>query len=377
MRINKPSYNLSVLRCFLVCLLTLLSLGVQSNEAASSKPKPVSWETFNTNTVTHYVIPAYQNLNTQAQALNTSIENLCESPINSQEKRQKSQDLFHKTMDAWQYIQNIQFGPIQTFMRNYSMQFWPDKKNHVSKHLSQLLHSKDHDSLSEEVFHKTSVSVKGLPAIERFLFVDDLNKTLVSKPFNCKVLKRISNYIAQTTHDMVNEWLEFAPEFSNTKRIDGYFEDTNDATTTLLKALIEPIEVIRDLKLLRPLGSEFGQQKAKRLESWRSERSLRNIKMNIRSLSNFYHGSHASQAQQSILGSLIDKDESEEIHLQFEKVMAHIDSIPSPIESSIETKPGYEALLALSESLKTLHVLLETAVNNQGIHLGFNSRDGD
>ena len=379
MKMNQPNYNiLSVLRCLLLGTLAWISLGAHGNESSvPSTLPPISWETFNTHTVDHYVLPAYKNLNTQAQALNKSIQSLCHSPVNSTEKLQQSQQLFHDTMDAWQYIQNIQFGPIQTFMRNYSMQFWPDKKNHVSKHLSQLLHNKDQDSLSEDAFHKTSVSIKGLPAIERFLFVEDLNKSLSSKPFNCKVLIRISNYVAQTTRALVDEWLEFAPQFSNTNRVDGYFEDDIDAATSLLKTLIEPIEVIRDLKLLRPLGSEFGQQKSKRLESWRSQRSLRNIKMNIQSLSDFYHGKHVDQTQQPTLGSLINKQASEVIERQFKKVLKDIDSIPSPIDSSIDTKSGYEALLSLSESLKTLHGLLESAVNNQGIHLGFNSRDGD
>ena len=383
MHSNKPSYYISVLRLLLVCALSLMSIVTRADENSSSpsletQAQAQTWKAFNIDTVQNYIIPAYNELNTQVQALNKSIENLCLQPINSDEKRKQSQQLFNTTMDAWQYIQNIQFGPIQTFMRNYSMQFWPDKKNHVSKHLSQLLNSKSNESLDEEAFHKASVSIKGLPAIERFLFDKDLNQSLLNKPFNCKVLVRISSYIAETTNSLVIEWHEMSTEFANTGQLDGYFEDDIEAATTLLKTLIEPIEVIRDLKILRPLGSEFGQQKPSRLESWRSQRSLRNIQMNIKSLADFYQGTQVDNTvKSSSLSSILHPAEAERIHNQFDKIFKQLKAIDAPLESSIETETAYKDLNDLSSSLKTLHELLQGSVNNKGIHLGFNSRDGD
>ena len=125
--------------------------------------------------------------------------------------------------------------------------------------------------------------------------------------------------------------------------------------------------MIRDLKLLRPLGSEFGQQKMKRLESWRSQRSLRNIQKNIESLSKLYSG----------LRTILDTRENTLINEKFNQILIQISIMQSPIETSIETKKGFKEIKNLSDSLKALHALLEKAVINQGIQLGFNSRDGD
>ncbi len=155
--------------------------------------------------------------------------------------------------------------------------------------------------------------------------------------------------------------------FSKASQSDGYFEGDIAASTTLLKALVEPLEIIRDLKLLRPLGSKFGEQKMMRLESWRSQRSLRNIQKNIGSLKQLYAG----------LSNIIEQTENTRIQEKFDQIFKQIDIMQNPIESSIETKEGFQEIKKLSETIKTLHALLENAVNNQGIHLGFNSRDGD
>ena len=335
------------------------------------------WRAFNLQTVDHYILPAYQSLAIKAQQLKQASQTVCKDPKNNSAENLASTRLaFHETMDAWQHIQNVQFGPIQILMRNYSMQFWPDKKNHVSKQLAQLLSSQDPQALSDAEFHKASVSIKGLPAIERFLFEQDASQALLEKPFHCQVLMRIATYTAESAQAIANEWQEMKQHFVDTQQEDSYFEDDMDAAISLLKSLIEPIEVIRDLKLLRPMGSEFGQQRVTRLESWRSERSLRNIQLNIASLWQLYQGTD-SETERGGLSALLDQQTHASIKEQFALLQQQLATIPDPIEQSMETREGYAALAEMSQSLKALHEQLESAVAGLGLHLGFNSRDGD
>lgn len=355
-------------------VLFLMLMAIPQAQAVSSR----QWQTFNVNTVNHYVIPGYQQLSQESEQLLKTTQTLCAKPAKPREALQAARLSFHKTMDAWQHIQNIQFGPIQTLMRNYSMQFWPDKKNHVAKHLAQLIHSQDPKALSDEEFHKASVSIKGLPAIERLLFDIEDSKALLKRDFDCQVLVRISAYTAQSAADIAKEWQDMKQHFMNTDAEDSYFEDDMDAATSLLKTLVEPLEVIRDLKLLRPLGSAFGQQKASRLESWRSERSLRNIQINVDSLFQLYSGTKTTEAgQQGGLSALLDAPTDTAIKQAFADIKQQLSEIPAPIAASIETESGYKTLIKLAESLKTLHGLLDNAVAKLDIHLGFNSRDGD
>lgn len=370
--------TLNLLRLISILLLSTPLAAEESTDTINAIARISEWKVFNLNTVNHYIIPAYQTLSTKAQALRQSTENLCQQPNQIPHSLASTRLAFHDTMDAWQFIQNIQFGPIQNLMRNYSMQFWPDKKNHVGKHLDQLLQNQELNALSDSEFHKASVSIKGLPAIERFLFDEDKIKALQSEPFHCQVLVRIANYTAQSSKELTSEWQDMLSQFSDTTQHGTYFEDDIDATTTLLKTLVEPIEVIRDLKLLRPLGSEFGQQKPRRLESWRSERSLRNIQINIESLYAFYQGKIAKQTVLNTgLRDLLDTEDAKAIEQLFIQNLSLIKEIPTPIEHTIESKDVYHQLQNLSLSLKALHELLENTVSKQGIHLGFNSRDGD
>jgi predicted lipoprotein len=365
-KITQSTFTFNFFRSSCILLFTVfssLAYCIEESSLADPEDRIQEWRNFNINTVNDYIIPIYKELNRSAQAMNTSINNLCSNPQNISGALTIARKDFHQTMDAWQFIQNIQFGPIQILMRNYTLQFWPDKKNHVSKHLAIMLETKDPKTLTDAEFNKASVSIKGLPAIERFLFEEDETKQLNAKSFHCQALMKIGAYTANTSKELVDEWQDMKNQFTNATQIDGYFEDDIEASTTLLKALIEPLEIIRDLKLLRPLGSEFGQQKMKRLESWRSQRSLRNIQINIESLSRFYTG------LRNILGSR----ENTLINEKFNQILIQISIINSPIETSIETKIGFKEIKHLSDSLKTLHALLENAVSNQGIHLGFNS----
>lgn len=342
---------------FLACILSFV---------CHAAPSEADWKNFNHATVNSFVIPFYQSLSTASQALQQSTQGLCQSP--SQEALDNSIGDFHKTMDAWQSIQNITFGPIEFSMRSHSLQFWPDKKNHIGKHLGVLLASDDKTLLNEDKFQRASISVKGLPAIERILFKQSALNELKANKFHCDVLTTISQNVSTISTSLHSEWLKhMRGQFADAKQLDGYFEDDIDAATALLKTMIEPLEVIRDLKLKRPLGSAFGKEKYKRLESWRSQRSLRNIELNILSLQLMFEG----------LANILPPERYHSISHQYTALVDAIRQINTPLENAIRTAEGYQATLDIYKKIGTLHKELETSVSALGIHLGFNSRDGD
>ena len=145
-----------------------------------------------------------------------------------------------------------------------------------------------------------------------------------------------------------------------------------------LKTLVEPIEIIRDLKINRPLGSQLDKVKYKRLESWRSERSLRNLAINIESLSIFFNGgAQKNTGKEAGLVNLLTADRVKEIDANFDKTEKMLANIHSPLEQAVQTEIGYEATKGLSVALTQLHESLEISLKESGIRLGFNSRDGD
>lgn len=354
----------------LVCTMFVM-MGVKA-DTASTHLSEEQWRDFNLATVNHYIIPKYAELALSANALNAHAIKLCDTL--SEADHRSSQQAYRTSLQKWQAIQNVRFGPAEISMRHHAMQFWPDKKNHIGKRLHKLLTQES--ELTTENLLKAPVSVKGLPAIERLLFGQDAFETLVLKQRHCQALVMITQSVLQMSRDMHDEWRqEMLSQFEDAKQLDGYFEDDIDAATTLLKALMEPMETMRDLKIVRPAGSSAQYAKYKRLESWRSGQSLANLKTNTDSLESFYRLNDQKNA--ASLRSLLTPEHRKQIDSLFEQVNASLQAVPSPLESHLETEAGHRAVLALAESLDTLNKGFERILTEMGIHLGFNSRDGD
>jgi predicted lipoprotein len=285
----------------LTVTLSTFSVSYASNSNVQNKllttdQIEAAWRTFNIQTVENYVIPSYKKLATANNDLYLATQAFCKilaapNTDQLQVSLANTKKAFHHSMNTWQLIQNIYFGPIEIGMRHNSIQFWPDKKNHTGKQLNKLILSKNEAAISVDGFYKNSVSVKGLPAIERLLFNTKTLENFKENPFSCGVMVAIARYLSNTSASLHEEWVTtMLPQFKDAKQINGYYEDDIDAATTLLKTLVEPIEIIRDLKLDSPLGSEHDKVAFKRLESWRSQRSLENIKLNIHSIESFFFG---------------------------------------------------------------------------------------
>lgn len=62
---------------------------------------------------------------------------------------------------------------------------------------------------------------------------------------------------------------------------------------------------------------------------------------------------------------------------QYTALVDAIKQINTPLENAVRTAEGYQATLDIYKKIGTLHKELETSVSALGIHLGFNSLDGD
>ncbi|ARU55046.1 peptidase M75, Imelysin [Oleiphilus messinensis] len=352
------------------------------------------WKTLNQTLVHNEILPRYQTLAAQSATLKSASEKLCVDLAKSKADNTVSAQLantrkaFHDTMDAWQAIQHIRFGPIQFSMRNYSMQFWPDVRNHISKQLAMMLNSADPKQLTEDEFHKASVSIKGLPAIERLIFDGDALKRMQEHPFQCALNAKIASYVAQMGAELTQEWqTEMVPAFASTGDDNDYFEDDKAAATQLLKSLVEPIEVIRDFKLKMPSGGgRIDKAKVKRAESWRTQRSLRNIKINVEALYAMFKPATNTisttpttedKKQTVSLASILPEEQATNISQRFHKIFDQVNGQAEPLEVMITNEAGQQALATLSNDLKLLHQDLVLAMQTLDIQLGFNSRDGD
>jgi len=353
-----------------------LSLIAISMTAHASAPDEARWQAFNLETIEQHIFPNYQGLQVQSNKLSTDIDGYCQ--LGTDQALNTARDQFKHALQAWQKAQHIQFGPVTLLMRNFSLQYWPDKKNLGGKQLNILLKNAlepDADNtFDNEFFADASVAVKGYPAIERLLFDEKTMQQLTTNPSYCTLLQAISHHVADNTTAIVNEWQAELTNYQQYEE-DGVYESSVEAATVILKALVEPIEAISDAKLAVPLGDSLERMRWRKSESWRSGQSIENIRSNLTSLHHLYSGLKSADIEQLLIESE-QAPLAASIEQQFVEVEASLAQVAEPVQMKYQ-QAQFDHLVKIQQQLKDLSNSLIAAMEPLDISLGFNRRDGD
>ncbi|WP_052063800.1 imelysin family protein [Nitrincola sp. A-D6] len=337
----------------------------------AAAPTEQDWQQLNSAIIDQQVIPGYQQLAQSSAQLAADTEQLCLQP--DAQQLQVTQASYRQAMQDWQSIKHINFGPVTLLMRNFSLQYWPDKRNSGASHLRDALADSSVE-FDAEFFSRMPISVKGFPALERLLFNDTVPNSLSDMSVECRLAQGIAAYIQQTAVDIHSEWPSMR-ERMLTAGENNYFDLHADAATLLMKSLAESPEALRDNKILAPLGNHYDRARWQRSESWRSDQSITNLRTNLAALHTLYSGT----APISVKALLLKSDEpalAETLEQQFIAVKEQLNSIDE-VEQNNLSEMQYQQLLDVADGLKQLQTDLNTAMYLLNIQLGFNSRDGD
>ncbi|MGY8868907.1 MAG: imelysin family protein [Pseudomonadales bacterium] len=362
--------------------VTLFILGVGVVHAASLQaPSEEQWHTLNNAIIEQHVLPRYQRLTDNSAAMSQQLERLCATP--NIDNLSAAQTSFKAAQASWQGVQHIQFGPVTMLMRNHSLQYWPDKKNTGAKQLKTILKTTD-QTFDDEFFRSASISLKGFPALERLLFAKN-ERIQNSKAVECSLAAAIAQHIHETSVSIQSEWAEEARQISlagqealpGASQAAAYqaYETPSEAATEFMKSLVEPVEAIRDNKLLKPLAASAEESRWKKSESWRSEQSVNNIQQNLAALHELYSGTQPTSVK-TLLEAAGDKLNAQAIEAEFSLISEELKNIPAVTQLNVTTDT-HQTLLRTSDQLKALQGKLATAMQTLNIQLGFNSRDGD
>lgn len=328
-----------------------------------------NWTEVNLALTDAVVIPDYAALATAAGAMNDTAAGFCGAV--SQESLTGLQTAFNETMDKWQAVQHIQFGPITYFNWNYRLQYWPDDNGTGARQLNALIASKDSAVLGSEAFARQSVGVQGVQALELLLFSEDSLSQLQADPYRCSVVQAITANLDEIASGVSQRWTE---EFRNTVATAderGFFESAEDATIDFLKAQVEPVRSLQQQKIEAIIGESQADARVRRAESWRSERSIRNLRINVASLERFFNtGSPA-------LNTVLPPEDIEGINAGFAKLQTTLAELPDSMTVALETEDGYNTLKQAAADFSAVFELLEASLKKTDLYLGFNSLDGD
>ncbi len=99
-----------------------------------------------------HILPRYEALVTATAGLNAAAKAFCAAPASN--PIAGLQATFGQTMDAWQDIQHVRFGPVDWFFRSQRFAFWPDPRNTIGKQMAELLSKHQSGSVDPELLAK-------------------------------------------------------------------------------------------------------------------------------------------------------------------------------------------------------------------------------
>lgn len=332
----------------------------------------VSWDDYNRETIQADILPAYQHLASEAGELAEAATSLCQTP--DQQHLENTRQAFTDTLDAWQHISHVQFGPVQFLMRNYSIQYWPDRKGIGRRQLQAVLQMPADTPFDDEFFHQASISIKGLPALEQLLYREDALRALQGTGLDCRLTQAIANNVAQMAQGISADWQqEYEAMLAPQSADDDEAGPVPDLSIDLMKSLVEPIELIRDTKLRAVMGRGPDATYPHRAENWLSGHSLANIRANMEAAQQLYYGDTAGLDQ--LLRQAGQEQLADRIVSQFKQIDAQLAPLGDSLTQALEQH--YDTLSALAADLKVLNTTLNDAMLALDVQLGFNSRDGD
>lgn len=345
-------------------LLTLAGSALQAQDTASA-----DWNGINLAVTDAHVLPAYSRFAETAATLVPAAASLCAAPAPA--TLAAVQESYHLAFDAWQGIAHVQFGPVTYFNWNYRLQFWPDDKGTGARQLDALLAAQDVSQLEPAAFERQSIGVQGFPALEHLLFEETALAQLQAQPFRCHLVQAIAVNLAGIAEGIAQRWSgEFRAVIADPVQ-SGQFENAQDATVDFYKALVESVRRYQQQKLVPVLGESLQQVRERRAESWRSQRSLRNLKLDVAALQ------HLFTAGTPALSSALLADDVALINTAFAELQQSLVPLPDDLAPLLADERGYAQLTTLVAQLDALFEALEAALKRTDLYLGFNSLDGD
>ncbi|WP_114418256.1 imelysin family protein [Marinospirillum perlucidum] len=347
----------------------LLPLAVLATPVLA-EPSAEDWQTYNRAAVEQQILPGYNRLVNKLDSLHQQITNHCDQ--GNQLAQVKS--TYREAMDAWQAIQHVQFGPITLFMRNYAIQYWPDKRGTGARQIRQALNQSD-QNYDADYFREASVSLQGFPALERVVFGNEADNRFQPGQNHCRFAQGLSQHLLGTARELEQEWQNQEKQRLLNPESSQYFASHAAAAVPLMKSLAEPLLIIEDYKLEYVLGDSPEEARWQRSESWRSGQTLSNIQTNLASLQELYSGLEPISVK-SLLTAEGEGGFAESVDQEFDRIQAQVASLSEPEAAEIDPQLDRQ-LRELETAISDLYEQLELAMGVLNIHLGFNSRDGD
>ncbi|MCE2573351.1 imelysin family protein [Motilimonas eburnea] len=301
-----------------------------------------------------------KQLVSQSQQLTKLLEQACTRQAPDTQSPQLKQ-AWQQTMLAWVPFQGETIGPVHDLDIAWAMQFWPDKKNLTGRKVNALQDSQS--TFSEADISQASVAVQGLGALELLLFEQGISAD------NCTLSQAIGTHIASNAKRLQQTWQQAKLSYHQ-PAANQVKHPLSAADRAWISELSHQLS-FANKKFHLPLGK--GEHvKPYQAESWRSARSMAQLKQSYASLHQLFLSGINRQLQQQGAGQL-----ASEIDQTFTDLLANWPEQASMV-SLLQSDQGLAKLYRLRIDIERLTYLIQEAMPVAlKIVIGFNATDGD
>ena len=327
----------------------------------------------------NHILPSYQNLEDNTQILADQSNRFCALAAQTDTDLTLVQDAWRAASVSWETIQWIKVGPILEDFRSFRLQFWPDSNNAVSTSLASLLVQTE--TVTETLLAGSTVGGQGFPALELLLFNDGSDESLLTaenKSKRCEVLQAISANVATISTEVNSEWQANKGNYQ-AQLIDGTgdFTSKTDAVEELITNWLEQLELVKDEKMLAPLGDKIPGLPSLS-EQPLSDESISSIKANIATFRIIYTAGDGHGFDDILIDFLDQKNINTEMLAAIDASIDAADILNGTYKDLLSTEAGRTQLNTTIQNLRLLRDLLTADfVQTTDINIGFNSNDGD
>jgi predicted lipoprotein len=318
------------------------------------------------------IIPAYQRFAAAVDELEQGMARGCTAGISDLPALQQH---WRNAMSAWQKTAAYAYGPVARYDLPAVINYQPIRKNRIHHWLEPGR------VVTMEEIKNYSVQGKGLGALEYLLFEPAIEKERTTTQY-CAYLAALAGDLKTNARKILQLWQ--SDQNVQTSAVGP--EAGQQILDEMLNTLFQTAETIKDEKLAVPLGKkQSGSIQADKLESWRSDQSLHNIRANVVSIQALFYGAIEMPPEPAItirgLRGYLQKTGQPEAAAAMEqtlqKLIEELDRTgSSTLQTALREQPAsietiYRDVAALCHTLET------DVLPAFDVQPGFNARDGD
>ena len=312
--------------------------------------------------------PSYAALADRSRDLSTAADALVASP--SAVTLTRAQQAWSATLLAWRRTQSFAHGPVADLGVYGRIQFWPSRRQSVDRVL------RAQRPFDDAYIQELGANAVGLSALEILLFDPRLDAAGRVATFAGPQADRRRTYLQALTRELAAKTRLVANSWQGTAGYAGKFGGGGQASLNLL---------VNDMLTAIETGA---QERLRIVIDHRNDPLLR---------TDVVEGGLSGTSQQGLLALLLGAQATfgggegiglddylaqlkspaaRRIDAQFQKTIAAVRAIDSPLEQAIASKE--RVVTAAQEECRALEILLKTeGVSALGVTLTFKSTDGD